>query len=400
MMRYLTQRLLTAVPTLLIIATLAFALLHATPGGPFDSAKRIPPEIERSIEAQYHLDEPLWRQYLRYMGNLARGDLGPSYQYRDTSVNELIRQGLPVDATIGTCALLLALLIGTLFGLIAALRRDTTWDYVPMLFASLGIALPVFVVGPLLILVFAVTLHWLPSGDWRSGSVRYLMLPVIALALPYMAYMARMVRGAALEVLTSPFIRTARAKGLPLRTVILRHALRPILTPARVLPRPGLRGRAHGLDHHRVRVRSARHRALLPHRSDQSRLHPGDWHHRALWRADHRLQPARRSLLCMDRSPSAIGLVNGAAVGKLEGESPWRRAWLRLRRRPAALVALAVLGAVALLCLLVPLLSPFNYATPDWNALYESPGWPHLFGTDDSAAICWCASCGAAACRC
>ncbi|MGB6451187.1 MAG: oligopeptide ABC transporter permease OppB [Steroidobacteraceae bacterium] len=231
MMRYLTQRLLTAVPTLLIIATLAFALLHATPGGPFDSAKRIPPEIERSIEAQYHLDEPLWRQYLRYMGNLARGDLGPSYQYRDTSVNELIRQGFPVDATIGTCALLLALLIGTLFGLIAALRRDTTWDYVPMLFASLGIALPVFVVGPLLILVFAVTLHWLPSGDWRSGSVRYLILPVIALALPYMAYVARMVRGAALEVLTSPFVRTARAKGLPLRTVILRHALRPILTP-------------------------------------------------------------------------------------------------------------------------------------------------------------------------
>ncbi len=231
MLRYLAQRLLTAVPTLIIIATLAFALLHATPGGPFDSAKRIPPQIERSIEAQYHLDEPLWRQYLRYMGSLARGDLGPSYQYRDTTVNELIRQGFPVDATIGTCALLAALLLGSLFGIVAALRRDTTWDYVPMLFASLGIALPVFVVGPLLILVFAVTLHWLPSGDWRSGSVRYLILPVAALALPYMAYVARMVRGAALEVLTSPFIRTARAKGLPLRTVILRHALRPILTP-------------------------------------------------------------------------------------------------------------------------------------------------------------------------
>ncbi len=231
MMRFIAQRLLTAIPTLIIIATLAFALLHATPGGPFDSAKRIPPAIQRSIEAQYHLNEPLWKQYLRYMSNLARGDLGPSYQYRDTSVNELIRQGVPVDATIGSCALLAALLIGTLFGLVAALRRDTTWDYVPMLFASLGIALPVFVVGPLLILVFAVTLHWLPSGDWRSGSVRYLILPVIALALPYMAYVARMVRGAALEVLASPFIRTARAKGLPVTTVILRHALRPILIP-------------------------------------------------------------------------------------------------------------------------------------------------------------------------
>ncbi len=231
MLRYLAQRLFTAIPTLIVIATLAFALLHATPGGPFDSAKRIPPEIQRSIEAQYHLNEPLWKQYLRYMSSLARGDLGPSYQYRDTSVNEMISQGFPVDATIGTCALLAALLIGALFGLIAALRRDTTWDYVPMLFASLGIALPVFVVGPLLILVFAVTLHWLPSGDWRSGSVRYLILPVIALALPYTAYVARMVRGAALEVLTSPYIRTARAKGLPLRTVVLRHALRPILTP-------------------------------------------------------------------------------------------------------------------------------------------------------------------------
>ncbi len=231
MLRFLAQRLLTAIPTLIVIATLAFALLHATPGGPFDSAKRIPPEIQRSIEAQYHLNEPLWRQYLRYMSSLARGDLGPSYQYRDTSVNELIRQGLPVDATIGTCALLAALVIGSLFGIVAALRRDTTWDYLPMLLASLGIALPVFVVGPLLILVFAVTLHWLPSGDWRSGSVRYLILPVIALSLPYMAYVARMVRGAALEVLTSPFIRTARAKGLPVTTVILRHALRPILVP-------------------------------------------------------------------------------------------------------------------------------------------------------------------------
>ncbi|MGH8227595.1 MAG: oligopeptide ABC transporter permease OppB [Steroidobacteraceae bacterium] len=231
MLRYLAGRFATAIPTIIIIATLAFALLHAAPGGPFDSAKRIPPAIERSIEAQYHLDEPLWQQYLTYMDQLAHGDLGPSYTYRDTTVNQLIRQGLPVDATIGSTALLLALLVGTLFGIVAALRRDSSWDYVPMLFASLGIALPVFVVGPVLILVFAVSLHWLPAGDWRSGSIRYLVLPVIALALPYMAYVARMVRGSALEVLSSPYIRTARAKGLPLRTVILRHALRPILMP-------------------------------------------------------------------------------------------------------------------------------------------------------------------------
>jgi oligopeptide transport system permease protein len=231
MLRFLLNRLLTAVPTLLIIATLAFALLHATPGGPFDSAKRMPPAIQASIEAKYHLNEPLWRQYARYLGDLAHGDLGPSYQYRDTSVNSLIRQGFPVDATIGICALLLALLVGGAAGILAALHRNTSADYVPMFFAALGISLPTFIIGPMLILVFAIRLHWLPSGDWVTGSVRYLVLPVVALALPYTAYIARMVRGATIEVMASPFIRTARAKGMPPRTVILRHALRPILTP-------------------------------------------------------------------------------------------------------------------------------------------------------------------------
>ncbi|HTY93902.1 MAG TPA: oligopeptide ABC transporter permease OppB [Steroidobacteraceae bacterium] len=231
MLRFLLNRLLTAIPTLLIIATLAFALLHATPGGPFDSAKRMPPAIQASIEARYHLDEPLWRQYARYLGDLAHGDLGPSFQYRDTSVNSLIRQGLPVDATIGVCALLLALLAGGASGILAALHRNGARDHALMFVASLGISLPTFVIGPLLILVFAVQLHWLPSGDWVAGSIGHLILPVVALALPYTAYIARMVRGAAIEVFASPFIRTARAKGLPRHTVILRHALRPILTP-------------------------------------------------------------------------------------------------------------------------------------------------------------------------
>jgi oligopeptide transport system permease protein len=231
MWRYLGRRLLFAIPTLAVIATLAFGLLHATPGGPFDTAKRMPPEIKQSIESRYHLDEPLWRQYVRYMGNLAQGDLGPSFQYRNTSVNELIRQGLPVDVTVGCLALGAALLIGGSGGLLAALRRDSAWDTVAMFLATLGISLPVFVVAPLLVLVFAVELHWLPSGDWHGGDLRYVILPVTALSLPYIAYIARMVRGAAIEVLASPYIRTARAKGLPARTVILRHALRPVLTP-------------------------------------------------------------------------------------------------------------------------------------------------------------------------
>jgi oligopeptide transport system permease protein len=231
MLTFLGRRLLTAIPTMLVIATLAFALLHATPGGPFDTAKRMPAEIQRSIEAKYHLDEPVWRQYLRYLGDLAHGDLGPSFQYRNTSVNQLIRAGLPVDAAVGGLALLAATLAGGLAGMVAALGRNGRWDRASMFLAALALSVPVFVTAPLLILVFAVQLHWLPGGDWRGGELRYLVLPVTALALPYCAYIARLVRGTAIDVLGTPFILTARAKGLPLATVVLRHALRPVLIP-------------------------------------------------------------------------------------------------------------------------------------------------------------------------
>ena len=231
MLRYTLRRLLGALPTLLVIVTLAFLLLHAAPGGPFDSEKRILPAIQQSIEAKYHLDEPLWRQYLRYLGDLARGDLGPSFQYRSTSVNEIIAQGLPVDATIGLTALGLALLIGGAVGINAALHRGTRWDYGSMAVAVAGISTPVFVVAPLLILVFAIKLHWLPAGDWVRGSPSHLLLPAVALALPYTAYVARIMRAGTIDVLNSAFIRSARAKGLPLRLVIWRHALPPTLTP-------------------------------------------------------------------------------------------------------------------------------------------------------------------------
>ncbi len=231
MLRYLLRRLLAAVPTMLAIVTLAFVLLHAAPGGPFDADKRLLPEIQRSIEARYHLDEPLWRQYLRYLQQLAHADLGPSYQYRNTSVNDIIAQGLPVDATIGCCAMLLALLLGIPVGLGAAWRRNTLWDHLPMALALVGISVPVFVIAPLLILVFAVHLHWLPGGDWVARSPRHLVLPAVALALPYVAYIARLVRASALEVLSAPFIRTARAKGLSAARILLRHTLRPSLAP-------------------------------------------------------------------------------------------------------------------------------------------------------------------------
>jgi len=240
--RFILQRLLTAIPTLLVIATLAFMLLHLTPGGPFDSDRLLVPQIQRSIEAHYHLDEPLWRQYLRYLNNLARGDLGPSFQYRNTSVNELVAQGLPVDAAIGGTAMLLALLLGGSVGLLAATRLGSWRDRAAMGVAMLGISVPVFVTGPLLILVFAMHLHWLPAGDWVSGSWRHLALPALALSLPYTAYIARIVRAAASDALSQPYIRTARAKGLPLRTVLLRHASRPTLVPLVSFLGPALAG--------------------------------------------------------------------------------------------------------------------------------------------------------------
>jgi oligopeptide transport system permease protein len=230
-LRFLARRLLTAIPTLLVVATLAFMLLHLTPGGPFDSDHVLDPKIQHAIEARYHLDEPVWTQYLRYLGALLHGDLGPSFQYRNTSVNELIAQGLPVSAAIGGLGLLLALLVGCTTGLIAATRPGAWRDQLPMGIAMLGISVPVFVTAPLLILVFAMRLHWLPAGDWVAGSWRHVLLPAVALALPYTAYISRIVRSAAIEALNQPFIRTARAKGLPVREIVLRHALRPTLLP-------------------------------------------------------------------------------------------------------------------------------------------------------------------------
>ena len=231
MIRYTLSRLAGAVPTLLIIITLSFLLLHAAPGGPFDAQKQIPPAIKANIERMYHLDEPLYEQYARYLANILRGDFGPSYQYRETSVNEIIREGFPIDALIGGLALLGALLIGLPIGIIAALRRNTYWDYLPMGLAMIGISIPVFVVAPILILVFAVNLHWLPAGGWVGISPSHIILPALALAAPYVAYVARLMRGSMVEVLNSPYILMARAKGVPEPLVILRHAMKPAMMP-------------------------------------------------------------------------------------------------------------------------------------------------------------------------
>jgi oligopeptide transport system permease protein len=230
MARHSLRRLLGLVPTLLMLITVAFFLIRIAPGGPFDSEKTLPPEIEANLSAKYHLDEPLVQQYFRYLGQIAVLDFGPSFQYKDWTVNELIAQGFPVSLTVGLAAMVLAFILGTLLGIAAALRQNTGIDYSLMGFAMLGISIPNFVIAPILILLLAVYAGWLPAGGWDWG-VASMVLPVVTLSLPVTAYIARLTRGSMIEVLHSNFIRTARAKGLPESTVILRHALRPALLP-------------------------------------------------------------------------------------------------------------------------------------------------------------------------
>jgi len=228
---YSLKRFIGAWPTLLLLVTLAFFLTRAAPGGPFDTEKTLPPEIQANLDRKYHLDESLPKQYLRYVADLVRGDFGPSFQYKDYTVNELIGTGFPVSLRLGGIAILLAFFIGATVGTIAALRQNSATDYSVMAASMTGISIPNFVMAPLLILVFAVYLRWLPAGGWGDGDWANRVLPVIALALPQIAYISRLMRGSMIEVLRSNFIRTARAKGLPERTIILRHALRPALLP-------------------------------------------------------------------------------------------------------------------------------------------------------------------------
>jgi oligopeptide transport system permease protein len=231
MLRFAIRRFLGAIPTLLILIALAFCLIRLAPGGPFDSEKQLPPDIEANLRQAYHLDEPLYQQFARYIGNLARGDFGPSFQYRDFSVTELIQSGFPVSLRLGGFAMLLALFIGVLAGTIAALRQNSSADHAVMAVSMTGISIPNFVMAPLMILLFAVHLGWLPAGGIGDGGVRNMLLPVISLALPQIAFISRLTRGSMIEVLRSNYIRTARAQGLPTRTIIFTHALKPALLP-------------------------------------------------------------------------------------------------------------------------------------------------------------------------
>jgi oligopeptide transport system permease protein len=228
---YLLRRLAISVPTLLIIVTIAFFMMRVAPGGPFDQERALPPEIEKNMLAAYNLNAPLIVQYWDYLRGVVQGDFGPSFKYRDFTVAELLWSGFPASLRVGGLAIVLAVVIGITLGTIAALRQNSGIDYAVMATAMTGITIPNFVMAPLLTLVLGVYLGWLPVAGWGGGAPRFLILPVIALALPQIAYIARLTRGSMIETLSTNFVRTARAKGLRERIVVMRHTLRGALLP-------------------------------------------------------------------------------------------------------------------------------------------------------------------------
>ena len=231
MLRYALFRILGTIPTLLLVIALAFLMVRAAPGGPFDAEYIPPPDVQKNIRDAYNLDDPLPQQFLAYVSGLLRGDLGPSIRYTDRTVSELIGETFPYSLTLGAAAMALALVLGAGAGILAALRQGSLIDRAVMSIALTGISIPVFVVAPVLVLLFAVKLQWLPAGWSGSRGVGAWVLPVITLALPLLAYIARLMRASMIDVLASDFVRTARAQGLGTATIVRVHALRPALLP-------------------------------------------------------------------------------------------------------------------------------------------------------------------------
>ncbi|MGA0934630.1 MAG: ABC transporter permease [Pseudohongiellaceae bacterium] len=230
MWRFIGFRILQAIPVILAVITVTFFLVRAAPGGPFDSEKAVSEQVKAALEARYRLDQPMYEQYLSYLGDLLQGDMGPSFYYPGRSVNDLIFQGLPITAELGLYALLIALIIGCAAGVFAALKPNTVQDYLPMSVAMIGICMPSFLLGPLLVLIFGIWLDVMPVSGWGQ-TMGDKVLPSITLGAMYAAYIARLSRSGMLEVMNQDYLRTARAKGLPERTVVLRHALRGGLLP-------------------------------------------------------------------------------------------------------------------------------------------------------------------------
>lgn len=238
--RYLIRRLAVMVPVFFMVVTIVFFMIRFAPGGPFDSEKQVPPDIMRNLLAKYHMDQPLWKQYLNYLGDLAHGDLGPSFKYANRTVNEIIGNALPISVELGLISLGWALLIGITSGLLAAIKPNTLFDYIPMSISVLGICLPTFVIGPLMVLVFGIWLGWVPVAGWNGWQDR--ILPSLTLGFAFSAYIARLTRGGLMEIRSQDFIRTARAKGLTESQVFIKHALRGGLLPVVSYLGPALAG--------------------------------------------------------------------------------------------------------------------------------------------------------------
>lgn len=232
MFSFVARRLAVAIPTLLILVVISFILMYAAPGGPFNSERPLPPEVLANIEAKYGLDQPFWKRIVDYIwGVVAHFDFGPSFKFKDRSVNDIIAQGFPVTLTYGAISFLVAIVVGISLGTAAAIRQNSWLDYLAVGVSIGAQVLPNFVIAPILLLTFTLWLGWLPGGGWNGGEWPYLVMPVIALSTSYMASIARITRSSMLEVLNTNFIRTAKAKGLPMHRVIWKHAMKPAMLP-------------------------------------------------------------------------------------------------------------------------------------------------------------------------
>jgi len=231
MIRLIIKRLIIAIPTLIIIIAFVFGLMRVAPGGPFTNERALPPEIEQKINEAYDLDKPLIEQFGIYLSKIAKGDLGPSYKYKDFTVNELILSGFPISLTLGVSAIAISLFLGSLLGIIAAVKKNTIIDYVVMGISLIGVCVPSFVLAPILSLFFGLYLGLFPISGWNGGNINNLILPIISLSLPQIAIISRMMRSSTIETLNSNFIRTARAKGIPSRRIITRHTIRSSILP-------------------------------------------------------------------------------------------------------------------------------------------------------------------------
>jgi oligopeptide transport system permease protein len=231
MLRFLLRRLIVAIPTLFVVVTAAFFMMRAAPGSPFSGDRKLPPEIEKNIEAKYGMDQPILVQYGSYLSGVLHGDFGPSLKYRDKTVLEIIKENYPVSLTIGLSAFVIAVFLGVSLGVIAALRQNGPADYTTMAIAILGICIPSFVTAPLLQLVLGSKLGWLPIASWSGGALPNLVMPVMVLALPQVAIISRLTRAGMIEALRSNYVRTAKAKGLPEFTIVTKHAIRAAILP-------------------------------------------------------------------------------------------------------------------------------------------------------------------------